>query len=116
MVKRRYLMALSRTKIRVIHLQDLRHTHGALRIEQGQIIFYISNQTGRATVITTLDVYGHLRKEVHAEHVQKLDAILGFANQPGSSSESIKRRPQKRRKRGFGKPLPLNPFGDGDRF
>ncbi len=84
-VKRRYLAALSRATIRDIHLHDLRHTHVALRIEQGQIILYISNQIGRASVKTTLDMYGYLRKEAHAEQVQKLDVILGFAWQPGYS-------------------------------
>jgi hypothetical protein len=30
-------------------------------------------------------------KDVHAEQAQKLDVILGFAEQPGNSSESVRR-------------------------
>jgi hypothetical protein len=41
-------------------------------------------------VSTTLNVYSHLLKEVHAEQAQKLDVILGFAEQPGNSSESVR--------------------------
>jgi integrase len=41
-VKRQFLPALRRAKIRDIRFHDLRHTNVALRIEQGQNIFYIS--------------------------------------------------------------------------
>lgn len=91
MVKRHFLPALRRAKIRDIRFHDLRHTNVALRIEQGQNIFYISKQIGHASVKTTLDVYGHLLKEVHAEQAQKLDTILGFVVQPGNPSESVRR-------------------------
>jgi integrase len=91
MVKRQFLPALRRAKIRDIRFHDLRRTNVALRIEQGQNIFYISKQIGHASVKTTLDVYGHLLKEVHAEQAQKLDTILGFVEQPGNPSESVRR-------------------------
>ncbi len=45
-------------------------------------------QIGHASVKTTLDVYGLLLKEAHAKQALKLDVILGFAEQPGNSSES----------------------------
>ncbi len=60
-------------------------------IEQGQNIFSISKQIGQASVESTLDVYDHLLKKVHAEQTQKLDAILGFAEHSGSLSESVRR-------------------------
>ena len=91
MVKRQFLPALRRAKIRDIRFHYLRHSNVALRIEQGQNIFYISKQIGHASVKTTLDVYGHLLKEVHAEQAQKLDVILRFAEHPGSSSEGVRR-------------------------
>ena len=91
MVKRQFLPALRRAKIRDIRFHSLRHSNVALRIEQGQNIFYISKQIGHASVKTTLDVYGHLLKEVHAEQAQKLDVILRFAEHPGSSSEGVRR-------------------------
>jgi hypothetical protein len=65
-------------------------TNVALRIEQGQNIFSISKQTGHTSVKTTLDVYGHLLKEVHSERTQKLDVILGFAEHSGRPSESVR--------------------------
>lgn len=90
MVKREFLPALRRAKIRQIRFHDLRHTNVALRIEQGQNIKYIQNQLGHASIQTTLDRYGHLIKEVNTEQAKKLDNILGFVEQYGRISDSEK--------------------------
>ncbi|MDH5769277.1 MAG: site-specific integrase, partial [Nitrospirota bacterium] len=78
LVKRQFLPALRRAKIRHVSFHSLRHTNVALRIEQGQNIKYIQNQLGHASIQTTLDRYGHLIKEVNSEQAKKLDSILGF--------------------------------------
>lgn len=91
MVHRGFLPALREAKIRKVRFHDLRHTNASLRIEQGQNLVYVSKQIGHTNVSTTLNVYSHLLKEVHAEQAEKLDVILGFAEQPGSSSESVRR-------------------------
>ena len=69
----------------------MRHTNVSLRIEQGQSILYISRQIGHSSAKTTLDIYGHLFKEVNTEQAEKLDAILGFVEQPGNSSDTCGR-------------------------
>ncbi len=74
-----FLPALREAKIRQVRFHDLRHTNVALRIEQGQNVVYISRQVGHSSVKTTLDIYGHLIKEVNTEQAKKLDNILGFA-------------------------------------
>jgi hypothetical protein len=61
-----------------------------LRIEQGQNIKYIQHQLGHASIQTTLDRYGHLIKEVNTEQAMKLDTILGFAEQCGNFSDSVR--------------------------
>ena len=38
----------------------------------------------------TLDVYGHLLKEVNTEQAKKLDDILGFVGHSGSFSDSVR--------------------------
>ncbi|MEW6686314.1 MAG: site-specific integrase [Candidatus Edwardsbacteria bacterium] len=91
LIKRQFLPALRRAKIRQVRFHDLRHTNVALRIEQGQNIKYIQNQLGHASIQTTLDRYGHLIKEVNTEQAKKLDNILGFVEHSGSSSDSVRR-------------------------
>lgn len=95
LVKRQFLPALRRAKIRQVRFHDQRHTNVALRIEQGQNIKYIQHQLGHASIQTTLDRYGHLIKEVNTEQAKKLDNILGFVEHSGSFSdlknESVRR-------------------------
>ena len=64
LVKRHFLPALRRAKVRRVRFHDLRHTNVALRIEQGQ---NIQSQLGHASIQTTLDRYGHFLKEVNTE-------------------------------------------------
>ncbi len=47
LVKRQFLPALRRPKLRRMRFHDLRHTNVALRIEQGKNIKYIQNQDSR---------------------------------------------------------------------
>ena len=91
LVKREFSPALRRAKLREITFHSLRHSNVALRIEQGQNIKYIQNQLGHSSIQTTLDRYGHLIKEVNTEQAKKLDAILGFVEQTGSTSEVVRR-------------------------
>ncbi len=93
MVHRGFLPALREAKIRMVRFHDLRHTNVSLRIEQGQNLVYVSKQIAHSNVSTTLNVYSHLLKEVHAEQAQKLDTILGFTEKSGSSSEGVRRWP-----------------------
>jgi hypothetical protein len=56
-----------------------------------QNIKYIQHQLGHASIQTTLDRYGHLLNEVNTEQAKKLDTILGFVEQSGNSSVSVRR-------------------------
>ena len=113
---------MRRAKIRQIRFHDLRHTNVALRIEQGQNIVYISRQVGHASVKTTLDIYGHLIKEVNAEQAKKLDNILGFVEQSGSLSVENGRKMVEMGKKEGSEKIPLFPkpfffkesFGGGE--
>lgn len=100
LVKRHFLPALRRAKIKRVRFHDLRHTNVALRIEQGQNIKYIQHQLGHASIQTTLDRYGHLLKEVNTEQAKKLDTILGFVEHSGNSSASVRRLLEDDKKKG----------------
>ena len=91
MIKREFIPALRRAKFRKIRFHDLRHTNVALRIEQNQNIKYIQKQIGHASIQTTLDRYGHLKKEVNQEPAVKLDSILGFVENSGSLKNPVSR-------------------------
>lgn len=88
---REFVPALQRAKLQRVGFHSLRHTNVSFRIEQGQSILYISRQIGHSSAKTTLDIYGHLFKEVNSEQAEKLDAILGFSEQPGNLSDSCGR-------------------------
>tara|TARA_B100001964_G_scaffold140816_1_gene155206 strand:- start:184 stop:702 length:519 start_codon:yes stop_codon:yes gene_type:complete len=79
LIKRQFLSALRRSKIRRVRFHDLRHSNVAMRIEQGQNIKYIQVQLGHASIQTALDRYGHLINDVNSEEAKKLDAILGYS-------------------------------------
>jgi integrase len=109
LVKRHFLPALRRAKVRRVRFHDLRHTNVALRIEQGQNIKYIQHQLGHASIQTTLDRYGHLLKEVNTEQAKKLDTILGFVEQSVNSSASVRRLLEDDKKQGVSNlPTPQN--------
>jgi integrase len=116
LIRRQFLPALRRAKIRKVRFHDLRHTNVALRIEQQQNIKYIQNQLGHASIQTTLDRYGHLIKEVNSEQAKKLDNILGFVEQCGNFSDSVRsvRRlledEAKTEKEGLSNSLPVKPL------
>ena len=116
LIRRQFLPALGRAKIRKVRFHDLRHTNVALRIEQGQNIKYMQHQLGHASIQTTLDRYGHLIKDVNTEQAKKLDNILGFVEHCGNFSESGKsvRRlledSEKTETEGLSKSLPNKPL------
>ena len=117
---REFVPALQRAKLRRVGVHSLRHTNVSLRIEQGQSILYISRQIGHSSAKTTLDIYGHLFKEVNTEQAEKLDAILGFVEQPGNSSDACGRLwkvSAKIKEKGIADELqPLDLIGSGGRI
>jgi integrase len=52
--------ACARAGLPPIRFHDLRHTYVALSIAEGAHPKYIQQQLGHASIITTLDTYGHL--------------------------------------------------------
>ena len=75
LMKREFLPALNRAKIRHVPFHSLRHSFTALRIAQGENIKYIQSQLGHASVQTILDRYEHLLQATHKE-AKRLDQTL----------------------------------------
>ena len=53
---------------------DLRHTHAALLIAQGEHPKVIQERLGHASIRTTLDTYGHLFSGLDEAAAERLDA------------------------------------------
>ncbi len=59
--KRKFKPALQKAGIEGnVRFHDLRHTFGALKIEQGENPYYIQRQMGHSSIQVTFDIYGHL--------------------------------------------------------
>jgi|GEM_PF-4512331 len=54
---------------------DLRHTHVALLIAQGESPKYIADRLGHESTRTVLDVYGHLYEDADAAVVDRLEEV-----------------------------------------
>lgn len=59
-----------------IRFHDLRHTHAALLISQGENVKMIQNRLGHASVQTTLDRYGHIFPQDEREAAKRLEKQL----------------------------------------
>jgi len=78
MVKRTFWPALRRAKLPMIKFHSLRHSYASLLIEQGENPKYIQNQMGHHSINVTMDIYGHLFRNVNQEAASKLGRkVLG---------------------------------------
>lgn len=56
-----------------IRLHGLRHTFGALLLQQGASLTYVKEQLGHASIQLTVDIYGHLIPGPDISFVDRLD-------------------------------------------
>lgn len=84
MTKYRFKPTLRRAGLAEIRFHDLRHTYASLLIEQNEHPKYIQNQMGHSSSKITMDVYGHLMKDVNRESASKLGRLVF-----GDSSKTV---------------------------
>ena len=64
--------------INSIRFHDLRHTYASIQIDLGANPKYLQKQMGRSSIKITLDIYGHLIKDVNKGAASRLgEAIFG---------------------------------------
>jgi integrase len=81
MVRRNFLPALRRAGLPKIRFHDLRHTYASLLVDQGENPKYIQSQMGHYSINVTMDIYGHLFRDVNQEAASKLGKkVLGTIN------------------------------------
>lgn len=74
-MKRTYLPALKKAKVRRIRIHDLRHTYATHLIQAGESLAYIRDQLGHHSINVTVDIYGHLVPGGNRSAVDKLDEV-----------------------------------------
>lgn len=68
--------ALERSGVKRVRFHDLRHSYACLMISMGVNIKFLQQQLGHASIVTTLDQYGHLLTEVADGVGSRLDALV----------------------------------------
>ena len=75
---RDFLRILKRSGLRSMPIHSLRHTYASILIASGHNPKYIQSQMGHSSIKITLDLYGHLMKEVQKDAAnQSEDFIFG---------------------------------------
>ncbi len=70
--------SLLHADLQKIRFHDLRHTYASIQIDLGANSKYLQKQMGHSSIKITLDIYGHLLKDVNKEAASRLgEAIFG---------------------------------------
>ena len=80
MVRRRFYSMLKTLDIPRRRLHDIRHTCASLMIARGEAVKAVQRQMRHKSAMMTLDVYGHLYPEDHAEAVDRFDEHIRLAS------------------------------------
>ncbi len=75
-LKRPFARAVKAAQLGSLRFHDMRHTYGALKIEQGENVYYIMRQMGHSSIQVTIDIYGHLLETRKSEAAAKTDDFL----------------------------------------
>ena len=74
--RRQWLPAVAAAGLENVRFHDLRHSHAALLIAQGEHPKVIQSRLGHASITTTLDTYGHLFEGLDEDAADRLDAAI----------------------------------------
>lgn len=74
--RRQWLPAVRETVGEPCRFHDLRHSHAALLIAQGQHPKVIQSRLGHSSIRTTLDTYGHLTEGLDEAAADALDGVF----------------------------------------
>jgi integrase len=92
--RRTWLPAVRASVGEPLRFHDLRHTHAAMLIAQGEHPKVIQNRLGHSSIKVTLDTYGHLFDGLDVAAAQRLDTMFssttgGLASSPSQSRVTV---------------------------
>lgn len=79
LVKREFARLKKLAGVTDIRFHDLRHTHAVEMIRRGIHVKAISARLGHASIVVTMDTYGHLLPEVESEAAMVIEDLLPHA-------------------------------------
>ncbi len=82
--RRVWLPATQATDLQGVRFHDLRHTHAAMLIAQGEHPKVIQSRLGHASITTTLNTYGHLFEGLDEAAADRLDDAWKQAPAPAA--------------------------------
>jgi integrase len=82
--RRVWLPATSEVGLEGVRFHDLRHTHAAMLIAQGEHPKVIQSRLGHASITTTLNTYGHLSEGLDEAAADRLDDAWNQAPAPAT--------------------------------
>jgi len=94
---------------------DLRHTHVAMLIADGQSPRYIADRLGHKSTRTVLDVYGHLYEDADEAVMEGLERLRGAAQTDTRRTPGDLTRPRCGQKSGLTRALTLWALTDSNR-
>jgi len=74
--KKAFALAVFAARLGKVRFHDMRHTYGALKIVQGENVYYIQRQMGHSSIQVTIDIYGHLLETRKPEAAAKTDSLV----------------------------------------
>jgi integrase len=87
--RRDWLPAVRASVGEPMRFHDLRHTHAALLIAQGEHPKVIQNRLGHASIRTTLDTYGHLFDGLDEGVADRLEKAVAPSSRPERAPEVL---------------------------
>ena len=75
---------------RPLRYHDLRHTHAAFLIAQGEHPKTIQDRLGHSSIVVTMDTYGHLLPGVAAEVADRLDQAAASATAEAQNEHEVR--------------------------
>lgn len=91
-VKRHFNPALKKAGLDHVSFHSLRHTNASMRIQAGQNIKYIQAHLGHASIMITLDTYGHLFEDSNFNRKQVELFETAFGEDLGKPIEPVRNR------------------------
>lgn len=85
--RREWLPAVRRSVDEPMRFHDLRHTHAAMLIAQGEHPKVIQSRLGHSSIKVTLDTYGHLFDGLDEAAAERLDAAITGAAVPSRTAD-----------------------------
>jgi integrase len=89
--RRTWLPAVKASVGEPMRFHDLRHTHAAMLIAQGEHPKVIQNRLGHSSIKVTLDTYGHLFEGLDEAAAARLDAAFEHTHVPFTSDRGRER-------------------------